>query len=258
MNEVLSMIIRSEEDKFICIEQHHHAQLSRQIIEHWKAHVLNGDPFADDVLYAIEQHDVGWDRFDRQPLWNDKTNEPYTFIDLPLLIKTVLYTYGINLVEERNPYAAALCSAHYAHFLKKYEMKEVQQFVKKEALRRKRILNSFPEIDELTFRKHLSLLQFADNLSLFICLHEPGNNEKRHRYFEKGIPLGKPLEKPESDYIDAHWVDGQTLTLKKLPKVKPFSVLVKEKHIDKTTIAEKGWLKSYEETPYEERKIDVS
>lgn len=249
------MIIRKQPQQFVCIEQHHHAFLSKQIISHWKEHFLGNDPFANSVLYAIKYHDVGWDYFDRQPFWNDKENQPYSFINLPLLIKTVLYTNGVNFVEERNPYAAALCSAHYAYFLKKYELPEVQNYINKENLRQQKILQSFPEIDKATFKKHLSLLQLADNISLFICLHEPGKNNERHRYFEKGIPVGKPLENPTSDIIETEWLDAQTISLKQLPKVEPFSITIKEKIIPFKTIEEKGWLKSYEEAPYKKREI---
>lgn len=249
------MIIREYPLHFTCIEQHHHAYLSKQIISHWKDYFLNNDPFTPCVLYAIEQHDVGWDYFDREPIWNDKAKRPYSFIDLPLRIKTVLYTNGVNVVEERNPYAAALCSAHYTKFLNKYDIPEVQRYIDQEQLRQQRILQSFPEIDEATFNKHLSILQLADNLSLFICLHEPGNNEKRHRYFSKGIPISKEIDHQNIGLIEPFWQDEKTIKLKNLPSIDSFSVTIKEKTVTKKLIEENGFLPCYEEAAVSKRVI---
>src|SRR5699024_7108306 len=189
------MIVRETDQHFICIEQNHHAHVAKQIISQWKSYFLAEDPLAEDVLYAVEQHDVGWHFFDKQPIWNDNKNHPYTFIDLPVLLKTVLYTNGVDIVERRNPYAAALCSAHYTKFLQKYEIKEVQQYIEKEELRRKNILQAYPEVDEATFAKHLALVQLADNISLYICLHEAGENLLKHRYFKNGIYIPDVLDK---------------------------------------------------------------
>lgn len=249
------MIVRETTDHFICIEQDYHAHLAEQIISQWKQTFLKEDPFAETVLYAIQQHDLGWHYFDKQPLWNDETNKPYTFIDLPLLIKTVLYTYGVDLVERRSPYAAALCSAHYTKFLQKYDIEEVQQYITQEQRRRERILQAFPEIDTETFEKHLGLLQFADNLSLFICLHEEGNNETRHRYFERGVRIPPAIDQGDVQFVTADWLDDTTIQLQHLPTVAPFSITMKETFLPKNAIEKEGFAKLYEKTAATKRTI---
>src|SRR5699024_6581888 len=239
------MIVREDDQHVICIEQDHHAHIAAQMIEKWKSHFLNKDSFAESVLYAIEQHDVGWHYFDKEPLWNDETKQPYTFIDLPLLIKTVLYTYGVTIVEKRNPYAAALCSAHYTKFLQKYEIDEVQQYISNEQLRRKSILEAYPEIDEAIFSKHLALLQFADNLSLFVCLHEPGNNDNRHRYFQNGIRIPEAIDRDKVQFINGKWKDVQNFILNNLPEIEPFTITLGEKFVPKQLIETEGFVSSY-------------
>lgn len=250
------MIIRETEEDFICIEQNHHAHIAKRIIAHWQTYFLADDLLADSVLYAVKQHDVGWHYFDKQPLWNDQTNKPYTFIDLPLLIKTVLYTKGVDIVERKNPYAAALCSAHYTKFLQKYEIREVQQYVEKEYLRRKRILQAFPEVDEATFERHLAFIQLADNLSLYICLHDPGNNDDKHRYFQSGIRIPEPIDEGKVEYLTAHWNNEQTIQLKNIENVPPFSIDLQEKTIPKNIIKEDGFLNSYEQVTSTLRRIN--
>lgn len=254
---MIGMIIRETNTEFICIDQNHHAHLAKQLISPWKADLLADDPFQDTVLYAVEQHDVGWQAFDQEPLWNDQTNKPYTFIDLPLLIKTVLYTNGVNMVEKRNPYAAALCSAHYTKFLQKYDIKELVQYVENEQQRRQTILQAYPEIDEETFDKHLSVVQFADNLSLFICLHGAGNNEERHRYFQKGVPIPEAIDSHGEKFIEAEWLNEEKIQLTGLPKVEAFSIVVEEKALSKEDIQANGLISSYEETKARPRTIQV-
>lgn len=249
------MIIREHPSHFICIEQNHHAHLAYEIMSHWQYVFMKNDPYVDSVLYAVKHHDIGWDYFDREPLWNDKMNQPYTFIDLPLLIKTVLYTYGVDLVETKNAYAGALCSAHYTKFLNKYDTPEVQQYIKKEEMRRNNFFQSYPEIEHEIFLRHLNLLQLGDHVSLFICLHESGNNEERHRYFAKGIPLGNLIEGFKQSVLEPFWLDEKTIVFKNLPKVKSFSITIKEKIISKNHIKEKGFLQTYKETPYSDRII---
>lgn len=249
------MIVRETEQHFICIEQNHHAHIAKQIISQWESYFLADDPFSDDVLYAIEQHDVGWHFFDEKPIWNDQANQPYTFIDLPLLMKTVLYTHGVDIVQNRNPYAAALCGAHYTKFLRKYDIEEVQQYIRRENLRRKRILQAYPEINETTFNKHLALLQLADNMSLYICLHEAGNNNEQHRYFKKGIHIPNTIDKNNVQFISTNWLNMNTIELKNIETVKSFSISIQEKIIPKKLIEQDGFSTAYEKTSSKKRNV---
>jgi len=252
------LIVREENDRFVCIEQNHHAHLAKEMMMKWKLAYLSEDPLADSVLYAIEQHDVGWDYFDKQPFWNDKLKRPYTFIDLPLLIKTIVYTRGVNIISERDPYAASLSSAHYSIFLEKYSEEAIRQYIMKEKLRRQQILTSYPEINDEKFQYHLALLQLADNLSLFICLHDPHSPESRHRYFEKGIAIPKPIDFKHKQFIQPNWIDERTVELENITYVSPFNIHLREKYVLKETINKDGWMAAYENTRSQKREIEIS
>lgn len=241
------MIIREQKESFIMIEQHHHAHISKEIIAHWKDHFLKNDKMINSVLYAIQMHDYGWNFFDKQPFWNDKINKPYSFIDFPIVPKTVLYTEGVNKVEEKDPYAAALCSAHYINFMKNDETDEVIFYLNHERNRIKRILKHYPQITSEIFDDHLSLLKFADNISLFICLNEPGTSKDNHHYFFKnGIPISIKMIK--TNLIDAKWISKDTVALIGLPQVPSFSVLLKQKRLTKQEIFKKGLVDLYQTT----------
>src|SRR5690625_6536973 len=83
------MIIREQKQTITMIEQNHHAHLSAEIIKNWQDIFFKNDPYFESVLYAIKYHDYGWYHFDKQPFLNDDTQLPYSFIDFPVLPKTV-------------------------------------------------------------------------------------------------------------------------------------------------------------------------
>src|SRR5699024_754726 len=112
-----------------------------------------------------------------------------SFIDFPVLPKTVLYTQGVDKVEEVDAYAAALCSTHYMRFMENNTNPEVQTYMAHEKKRTKHILTNLA-IDQATFDDNVSLLQFADNISLYVCLNETGVSQSNvHFFFKDGIPI---------------------------------------------------------------------
>jgi len=254
------MIIREKGNHIVCIEQHHHGYVAEQLITGWIDLLLQDSEYRDTILYAIKYHDVGWDYFDRQPLWNDATNLPYTFIDMPLLIKTVLYSHGVDIVAKHNRYAAVLCSAHYTKFLQSHSLTEINQYLTNEQARRDELLSYYPHIKAEMFQQHLGILQFADNLSLFVCLHEPGNNTERHRYFQHGIPIPKVLTNHEKETLHPTWLDEQTLLFEHKLNSEPLantSITIREKIIAMDDITNGGFIHSYETTPFKKRTIQI-
>src|SRR5699024_4679174 len=114
---------------------------------------------------------------------------PYSFIDFPVLPKTVLYTQGVDKVEEVDAYAAALCSTHYMRFMENNTHPEVQTYMAHEKKRTKRTLTDLA-IDQATFDDNVALLHFAYDISLYVCLNEPGVSQSNvHFFFKDGIPI---------------------------------------------------------------------
>lgn len=252
------MIVNESKHHFTLIEQDHHASISTEIIKNWQNTFLNDDPFKDSVLYAIRHHDCGWTYFDKQPFWNDEKLAPFSFIDFPTLPKLILYTDGVNQVEQKDPYAAALCSAHYTSFLKKHSSSEVKNYLHDEKKRRKRIFNSVLNVSSEHFHKHLAILQFADNISLYLCLNEPGiSKQDEHSFFKNGIPISQMINQITTNFVQANWVDNQTVTLRGLPNVKPFQVILQRKIIAKEKINQVGLLNSYQNSTYENIVINL-
>lgn len=252
------MIIREQDAHIVMIEQDDHAHISEVMIRKWRTIFFENDPYEKAVLYAIRNHDYGWKAFDQQPFWNDQAGLPFDFTTFPHRPKTILYAKGVDDVQAVEPYAAALCSAHYMSFMERSPRKDVQRYLNKERDRIDTILSSIPEITKDMFQTHLAMLQFADNISLYVCVNDPGvSKEHEHAFFKKGIPISTAIPSIEHSVVDAHWIDAHTISLKGLPYVPSFHVDVPYKSVEKYSIASKGMIKSYEEAPSRELTVTI-
>lgn len=245
------MIIREQERHFVMIEQHRHALLSGDIYRQWKT----GNLANDSLQLAISLHDCGWKSADKEPLWNEYTHAPYTFTDFPVPLKALLYTNGIHSVARKNEYAALLCSGHYMKFMSRDDSPEAKSFMAAEQARKELLVPVLPDFEETLFDVHLALLELCDNLSLFICLNDPGLNE--HPFFKKGIPLAPALSNILGDHMHVEWNDSDTLRLQPFPLNKETTLTVEEKRVSKKRIEEKGLREAYAAAPYEKRTIKL-
>lgn len=247
------MIVRERTEEFIMIEQHHHAEISGHMIHFWRKNRLRGQEAMESIILSAYQHDCGWKPADKQPFWNDKQLAPFAFTSFPTPLKTLIYKHGIDEVANKDKYAALLCSEHYTRFMLPDESEEAKAFVKSEKARQKKLVESLPEFDADLFEHHYSLLQLSDNLSLFICLNEPGKNE--HPFFRKGIPLSPTLNLGEK--MNPQWVNENMIKIDDFPFEKPFAVTLKQKVIRKRDIAKKGLINSYKEASFQEISIKL-
>ena len=124
------MIVREKADAFVLVKQHDHALVSGEFAGRWE-----DEPRPlESTLYAIAHHDVAWRGPDAEVRWNEKTGRPYSFVDYPPELKVRAYAEGLAWVEERDPYAACLCSMHYETLLRRFGSSEAEaRFVEEEA-----------------------------------------------------------------------------------------------------------------------------
>ncbi|GIO23338.1 DUF3891 family protein [Oceanobacillus sp. J11TS1] len=244
------MIIREQKEHFIFISQRDHAYISGEFLKQLDPIYLEHSLDKNSVIYAAYQHDSGWEAFDRQPFWNDQANQPYSFIDFPTLPKTVLYTHGIRQVQEKDRYAALLCSEHYKRFLVKSSLPEAKAFVQQEAKRQERVISTMEHFDKDKFKADYTLLQFSDSLSLFICMNQPGAAKKDlHPFFKEGLSVVNTKGSHFPSSYSISWGDMQTITMNPFPFSTDFPVTLKYKHIKKATIKKQGLINAYEDAP---------
>ena len=157
-------------------EQHHHGLVSGEVARHWAARI----PIREAALYAIANHDVGWRELDETVRWNDETGHPYSFLDYPVGPKLRAYANGLDYVQAHSPYAACLCSMHYGSFVRDARREPEISFREAEAARRRGIEATLSEEEIGGLEYNFRLLQLCDDLSLFVCLNEPGRNDYPH------------------------------------------------------------------------------
>ncbi|MUV38293.1 hypothetical protein JNUCC1_02131 [Lentibacillus sp. JNUCC-1] len=250
------MIVRERPDAFVMIEQHHHARISRDVIKHWSGKALEDERDKDSVLYAIEQHDRAWIPFDKAPLWNDFKQAPYTFTNFPDPIKTVMYKNGIDQVEAHDRYAALLCSEHYVRFMEENTLQEAKEFVSSEKNRQNRVIRDIDGFDSNKFAMHYELLKLADNLSLYICLNEPGvPKEKEHPFFREGIPIGPALG---TRRLNLKWADAHTIHMEPFPFREHIDVQLNETLVIKRNIHELGLINASKNAEVNTRAITIT
>ncbi|WP_042220607.1 DUF3891 family protein [Oceanobacillus manasiensis] len=249
------MIIRERDHDFILVEQHNHALASGELIKQWKMGSFIDSPLQESVIFATQQHDAGWIPADKQPFWNDAKEMPYSFIDFPAPMKTLLYSHGIDQVQSTDLYSALLCSEHYVRFLKQDDTESGRIFVEQEKKRQEIIHSSLASFDEKLFSYHYALLQFCDNLSLFLCLNEPGENS--HPFFTKGIPLSSALPHFSQEKMALTWANNEEILIKEFPFKNPFSITYTFKKITKNQIRKNGLINSYVGAPFKQTTIQI-
>ena len=254
-----SMIVRERNQELILIQQDHHAAISGDIVKQWKKDYFLGDDLRSSVEFAAYQHDCGWKEFDKQPFLNDKEAIPYSFFDFPILPKIVLYKHGIDVVQQVDSYAALLCSEHYKRFLLNHTSLEAQEFVTAENTRQQSIIATLNEFNKRLFNFHYGLIQFSDNLSLYLCLNEPGiAMNAGHSFFKDGIPMNQELHEFCDEHLQLHWKNENTVVLDDFPFEQPFDVVIKQKAIPKADLSAKGLIASYEEATFEEWNVTIT
>ncbi|MBT2691691.1 DUF3891 family protein [Bacillus sp. ISL-55] len=242
------MIIHKRKHEFVMVAQHDHAKVSRDAAQCWRDEYFLGKDKKDSVILAVREHDRCWLEPDKNPLWNEQAQQPYSFMDYPGSPKLAFYTKGIDEIVKMDPYAGLLCSLHYASFLKDATSKIGKMFWIEENQRQQALLKGLGiEKDQLlTF--HLNLLKFCDNLSLYICLNDPGTpKELEHFFYRNGFPQKFSFANDKS--IDAKWLDQQTVSLSISPFTNKLHVSLPYKTVDKKLIKEIGLAAAYQESP---------
>lgn len=206
------MIVRERPDSFLLFGQHEHALIAGEFARRWGEGPL---PF-ESTVYAVANHDIAWRELDREVLWNEERDRPYSFVDYPLQLKLPAQKKGIDLVEDHDPYAGCLCSMHYARFLLDAERSEEIEFREGEFERQGRLEEKMSAGELESLERNFRFLRLCDGLSLFLCLNESGGEDSPPPY-----PGGFEFEGTRFSPV---WEDDRTLALDPNPFRETFGV----------------------------------
>ncbi|MCP3026873.1 DUF3891 family protein [Halobacillus sp. A5] len=249
------MIVNERDDHFLLIDQHDHALVSGEIVLHWKRKFLLRSKLREEADWAVSQHDRAWIPLDRHPLWNEEKQRPYSFIDYPLKEKLEAYQRGIAEVSERSSYAAMLCSSHYQSFFSTDDSDPlIQQFIKEEEERRQELETAMKmEVPYDIYHLHFERLQFCDDLSLYVCMQEPGiDKEEEVSWFREGFRQQFDAA-PEG--IMPEWINEKEVVLDPFPFEHEFEVRIPYRTVYKKAIEELGLEKACQEAEVLHRSV---
>jgi hypothetical protein len=207
------VIVRERPGSYVLIKQHDHGLISGEFARHLTERPRPLEP----TLYAIANHDTSWQGLDAFVLWNEESGRPYSFADYPRRPKLRAYKEGLDFLEARNPYAACLCSLHYVAFVSGSRNETEVRFREGEAGRQRRIASLMTEEESRNLGRNSRLLRLCDNLSLFVCLNEPGRND--HPWYQSGFEF-------EGKKFEPVWEDRSTLRFHPNPFSEPFGLAV--------------------------------
>ncbi|MDA9555194.1 DUF3891 family protein [Pelobium sp.] len=239
------MIVREAQDNFIFITQHDHAYIAGEFLARLKKDFIPLE-YYESLKFAIHQHDRAWIIPDSTPILNDLTRKPYTFLDYPEKLKLHFYKLGIEQVDQANSYSAILCSMHYASFYQNAEEETEKQFFEREKLRQKHLINKLKIPHDRLLSYQLKILQFCDDLSLYVCMNKPGaSKDEEADVFKKGFPNSEFFHKNGETKILASYKDRNVVKFNSSPFEEPFEIKIPAKRVSKKLIEDIGLAEAY-------------
>jgi hypothetical protein len=209
------VIVREKPDSYVLIKQHDHALAAGELAKHW---ARRPRPL-ESTLYAVAHHDVAWQGPDARVRWSEETGRPYSFADYPPEPKVRAYAEGLDWLEERDPYAACLCSMHYETLVRRFGSSEAEErFADAESRRQEKLRAGMSEEELENLEYNLRLLRLCDGLSLFVCLNEPGGDDYPPPYPEGFEFYGERFQ--------PIWEDRGTLRLDPNPFSRAFDLSI--------------------------------
>jgi ribosomal protein L25 (general stress protein Ctc) len=252
-----SMIVYELKNNFVMITQDDHASVSGQMYNQMRSEVSITRRH-QSVSKAVREHDRAWKELDDTPIWNDRLQVPYSFIDFPLALKLVCYRNGIDEIENEDPYAALLCSLHYTSLVKNTDHLLAQKFVESEQTRQERIDHLISDSNlSLDVMPNLSILQFFDRLSLLLCYDEEGSDiERQFPWYQSGVADASVfLKKSKNVSLErdhAHFFKVDPFIFKN-----DFEVSLPMKYVSKRATQELGLAEAYKQTPWYKRTMVI-
>ncbi|MFD2331148.1 DUF3891 family protein [Cohnella sp. GCM10020058] len=259
------MIVSAWDGHYRMTANDEHARLAGRLAAGFRHTLLSKGERMEELLYAITEHDRGWIGLDEVPLWNDRTERPFSVADYPLGLRLPFYALGISEVERQSPYAALLCSMHYTNVPPEF-MKHVVggappslPVAVSEEKERQRRLSADLGLDSAEaaamIGTHLALLQLADTLSLHLCASIGADQGDMAAPFA-ALCLRAGAAATGSPILLTRSADGEVLISASIFDA-PLETSYLARDVPGPLIADKGIAVAYAETPLAEIRIVV-
>jgi Protein of unknown function (DUF3891) len=160
------VIVRKNGGDIQLITQPDHAQLSRRIMEGCVP--LAARTRRDSILFAIEEHDNGWQEEDSSPRVNPATGEVVDFMTAPAEMRQRVWPRAVARLAA-NPWAAALVAQHAITIYDRHQRDAewLAFFQQMQSTRDEIVHASGVSLSE--FMADYAFLRLADLISLTFC-----------------------------------------------------------------------------------------
>jgi len=159
------MLIRDDGDSWTAITQPAHAFLAGQVARAWTP------PLDADTVLGIEQHDVVWIEWDREPPLLADARRAAAFFEAPLERRLQMWTGAAARMDAQSPYAALLVSLHATNIHARYfpEGQRPEQLLAEQRADQDALLALLPGVTRAQAERDADLLFAVDSLSLTLC-----------------------------------------------------------------------------------------
>ncbi len=173
------MIVCPRDNHVRLISQHDHARAAGTIARNWigiESLPSPPDELREKILFAIDNHDVGWCRSDATPTWDEMTKLPYSFFGITADKAVEIWSEGIEACASFHPISGCLVSIHFSSLAeggRRGAPGEVSRvlngFIHAESKRQKMLDALIEPGHKGAIENSVSLLRVCDTLSLLAC-----------------------------------------------------------------------------------------
>jgi hypothetical protein len=180
------MIIRKEQDVGLAIlGQTDHSRFVGQLAAHWGNAAFAAPAPYESVVRAATFHDYGWLRYETNPLFDEKTGQPFPFLEVPLTVSQMgSYQWSLDWMADIDPYSGLIVNTHRTGLWKGrygtikhptgYNLKEpspdIQKFITRNEVWQR---DTRAKVDDGNFWTNYRLMQVWDLLGLYFCCQNP-------------------------------------------------------------------------------------
>ncbi len=173
------MIVSPRDNHVRLISQHDHARAAGTIARNWigvESLPSPPDELREKVLFAVDNHDVGWCRSDATPKWDALTRLPYSFFGITADKAVEIWSEGIDSCASFHPFSGCLVSMHFSSLAEggrrgaPLEVSKVLNgFIRTESKRREKLVALIDPEYKGAIKNSVALLRVCDTLSLLAC-----------------------------------------------------------------------------------------
>jgi hypothetical protein len=156
----------------LAISQPTHAWISGQLLRAWD------ESFAEPLLLAAEQHDIGWMDWETAPSFDPQTGRPHRFRDVGAAVHAPMWTNGVQrALGAWGSHVALLVSRHGGVIYRRYS--DRHRIAEADATAAQGFLQTQAPIEETwaralgldaaTLNRETALVALVDTLSLALC-----------------------------------------------------------------------------------------